>query len=123
MKRLLPWTPALVWAALLFVLSSRQSLPGPGVQHADKAAHFAAYAVLGALLAFAAARTGWPLAVAAALGILYGASDEVHQMFVPGRSASVLDWLADVAGVLAAVYLYARWRPGPRTTDHSVLAA
>ncbi len=123
MKRLLPWAPALAWAALLFVLSSRPSLPSPGVQHFDKAAHFGAYAVLGAFLAFAAARTGWPLRLAAALGILYGASDEIHQMFVPGRSASVLDWLADAAGVLAAVYLYARWRAGPRTTDTSVLAA
>ena len=32
-------------------------------------------------------------------GALYGATDEWHQSFVPGRDASVLDWLADLCGV------------------------
>lgn len=36
------------------------------------------------------------------LGSLYGASDEFHQMFVPQRSASTMDWVADVTGILFA---------------------
>jgi len=34
------------------------------------------------------------------LCIVYGASDEFHQYFVPNRSSEVQDWLADVAGIL-----------------------
>lgn len=111
MRPLLPWLPAAAWAAVLFYLSSLSTLPSPGVSHSDKAAHFAAYLVLGLLLAFAADRTARSLALAAALGLLYGASDEVHQLFVPGRSASLGDWMADAAGVCFALYLYARLRP------------
>jgi len=32
--------------------------------------------------------------------IIYGASDEIHQYFVPNRSSEVQDWFADVVGVL-----------------------
>ena len=34
------------------------------------------------------------------IGAFYGASDEWHQRFVPGRSPSLGDWAADVAGVV-----------------------
>jgi VanZ family protein len=108
--RLLPWLPAAAWAATIFWLSSRPTLPGPEVPYFDKVAHFGAYALLGALLAFAAERSRLPMAAAVALGVLYGASDEIHQMYVPGRSPDVLDWFADAAGVAVACFLYTRWR-------------
>ena len=38
---------------------------------------------------------GWLVAV----GILYGMSDEWHQMYVPGRSPDHMDLLADALGV------------------------
>jgi VanZ family protein len=110
MRRLLPWLPAAAWAATLFWLSSRPTLPGPEVPYLDKVAHFGAYAVLGALLAWGADRSRVTLAVAVVLGVLYGASDEIHQMYVPGRSPDVLDWAADAAGVATACFLYTRWR-------------
>jgi VanZ family protein len=40
------------------------------------------------------------------LGSLYGASDEVHQSFVPGRAADPLDWVADSAGAVAGVLVF-----------------
>ena len=52
--------------------------------------------------------------MAAVLGVLYGATDEIHQMYVPGRSPDVLDWFADAAGVAAACFLYTRWRCAAR---------
>ena len=116
-RRLLAWLPAAAWAGLIYWLSSLPTVPAPEVPYIDKVAHFGAYGVLGALLAFAAHRSRVPLAAAVVLGVLYGASDEIHQMYVPGRSADVLDWCADAAGVLAAAYLYTRWRlrrAGPR---------
>jgi VanZ family protein len=110
MRRILPWLPAAAWAATIYWLSSRPTVPAPEIPNVDKLAHFGAYAVLGALLAFAAARAGVPVAVAVLIGVLYGVSDEIHQMYVPGRSPDVLDWAADAAGVITACYLYTRWR-------------
>ena len=44
----------------------------------------------------------WALLAASA----YGATDEFHQLFVPGRSCDVFDWLADTTGAALAVGLY-----------------
>jgi VanZ family protein len=46
---------------------------------------------------------GWRLWVGPmAFVAVYGATDELHQMFVPGRFCAVSDWAADVAGGAAA---------------------
>ena len=39
------------------------------------------------------------------IGILYAATDEFHQLFVPGRFGSVKDVLIDGAGVLAGILI------------------
>jgi len=102
------WLPVLVWAALIFALSSIPDL-GTGLGGWDlvlrKLAHAAEYAVLGALLARATARPG----VAAVLGILYATSDELHQSFVPGRMGAPLDVAIDAVGVIAGVLLWDRF--------------
>ena len=110
MRRLLAWLPAAAWAAVIWSLSARPRLPGPELPGFDKVAHFGAYALLGWLLVFAADRSRLPLAVGAVLGVLYGATDEIHQMYVPGRSPDVMDWFADAAGVAAATFVYTRLR-------------
>ncbi len=48
---------------------------------------------------------GWLILVAVILGVVYAAGDEFHQSFVPGRFAHVLDWTADVAGLLVGVLI------------------
>jgi VanZ family protein len=111
-KRLLAWLPAAAWAGVIFYLSSRPRLPAPDVAGIDKVAHFGAYALLASLLIFATERSRLPLAAAVVLGLLYGVSDELHQMFVPGRAPDVLDWFADAAGVAAATFVYVRRRAG-----------
>jgi VanZ family protein len=40
------------------------------------------------------------------VGVLYGVTDEFHQAFVPGRSVSVFDWIADVVGVLMGYTIF-----------------
>ncbi len=85
---------ALLYMAAIFALSS---LPGSaaGIPPPwDKLAHFLEYAVLGFLLGRGTGQFDLALAIAA----LYGLSDELHQAFVPGREASILDWLADALG-------------------------
>ncbi|MCA9806085.1 MAG: VanZ family protein [Cyanobacteria bacterium HKST-UBA02] len=51
--------------------------------------------------------------IPAVISVLYAISDEFHQNFVPGRSASISDVLVDATGVLIAVIalkLYRRWK-------------
>jgi VanZ family protein len=76
-----------------------------------KSAHFVEYGALGfALLGHllvCRARRGLrcPRTLAFALGALYAASDELHQLFVPGRSGELGDVLLDSLGVAAGVYV------------------
>jgi VanZ family protein len=113
----LAWVPAATWAAFLFFLSSRESLPVDLATGLDKVAHFGAYLVLGFLLSVAVTRAGLPLALAVFLGFAYGLLDEVHQSMVPGRIADVGDWVADAAGTVAGVLAYRL--TGRLRRDHS----
>ena len=51
------------------------------------------------------------------LTTLYGVTDEVHQMFVPGRSTDAYDVAADAAG--AVVGLVGCWAWGIIRVSHS----
>jgi VanZ family protein len=103
-RLLLVWLPVVLWAGLIFGLSSVPDL-GTGLGTWDlvlrKVAHFAEYAVLGAL--FLRALRSEVLAVSA--GIAYAATDELHQHFVAGRHAALRDVAIDAAGILAGVLL------------------
>lgn len=72
-----------------------------------KLAHFTEYFALGsAVCGFFATFAMQPYRcglVSFVLSVLYAISDELHQYFVPGRHASVLDVLLDSAGVLCGV--------------------
>jgi VanZ family protein len=83
------------------------SMPVRGL---DKAVHFVAYAGL-AIVLMAAANVFWRTGVRTALGVIivaaiYGALDEWTQGFVPGRSAELRDWVADVLGAAVGAGLY-----------------
>lgn len=115
--------PLAGYAGLIFVLSS-SSLDIEELKPVfkfDKLLHLAEYFVLGYLLmrVFSTsavpsiARRAVPLAVI--IGAAYGLSDEVHQYFVPGRNADVMDFLFDAAGVTlaACTFVFMRHRLGP----------
>jgi VanZ family protein len=109
------WLPVILHGALIFVLSSIPQLPSPPGPFSDKHIHFGWYAVFTALLvrALASARlrnvTGRVAIIAILLGIFYGLTDEIHQSFVPGRSADPYDLLADSLGAVAAAGLLLAW--------------
>ena len=100
--------------ASIFYVSGLSIAPLPE-QVSDKTGHLVAYAGL-ALLCVRAVGGGLPrrvvLRVAAltlAIAAAHGIFDELHQWFVPGRSADILDWFADVSGALIGIGVCWLW--------------
>ncbi len=76
-----------------------------------KAAHFFAYFILGVLVFRALsgrkmARYRRNIVVALGICILYAISDEVHQLFVDGRSGELRDVFIDSIGASVGILLY-----------------
>jgi VanZ family protein len=93
--------------ATIWWLSSSPDTPGPPLVHPlDWIAHFTAYLALACSLGRATGRRD----VALVIAVWWGALDEVHQAFVPGRDAGVTDWLFDLAGAWIGSRLATRRR-------------
>ncbi|MDA1298183.1 MAG: VanZ family protein [Chloroflexi bacterium] len=118
MRRNLITGGALGWALLIFMLSSQ---PGSTFDEAENAldsipaidslAHLFLYFVLAALVhavlrMYLPRRKNLLMVDTVIFALLYGVSDEFHQSFVPGRSVSGTDLLADVLGAVLAVTLW-----------------
>lgn len=105
------WLPPVLYAIAIFVVSSISRPPEPPGPVTDKHVHLLLYAGLSGLMLRALAGGDWTgvtarrCGAAALLAVLYGASDEWHQAFVPGRSADLLDLAADAAGAMSAAGL------------------
>jgi VanZ family protein len=105
--------------AFIFAASS---IPGSQLPAGmwDKLAHLLVYAALGAffMIPLSGARIArvsmLTVGASIVLSFMYGLSDEVHQMFTPGRSPDILDVVADTigaaAGALGVFILAAIWR-------------
>ena len=111
--------------ALIFSASS-QSDVGLPAGLGDKPTHSLAYMVLGVLFVRALAgglraRVSPSTAVlAVALTTAYGATDELHQMFVPGRFADWNDLVADAVGASMGAFACWLWGillPAPRGVE------
>ena len=125
-RRISLWGPVVVYMAVIFYVSSLHQAPlPPGLS--DKSAHSLGYLGLGFVVARAVGR-GLPPRLAArdlliglTIAVVYAASDEFHQRFVPGRSADLADLYADAVG--SAVALTACWAWGiisPRSAQPAV---
>src|SRR4051795_11541910 len=118
MRRLSQWGPVVLWAAVIFALSSVPDL-GTDLGTWDtvlrKCAHATEYAIL-VLLLYRALGRELP---AFLIGFAYAVTDEIHQAFVKGRHASPFDVAMDAAGLaLGLVFLHAaRRRSPPRAAD------
>ena len=109
------WAPVALYMAAIFAASAQSNPPMPAAV-SDKPLHALAYSGL-AVLVFRAvagrlqARVTRPAAAAVlAITIGYALTDELHQMFVPGRSAESGDLLADAIG--ASLGLIGCWAWG-----------
>ena len=125
MTRALRWGPVLLWMALIFAASSlssdaiestgagRASRSAPAVAN-QVAAHLIEFGVLAALIIRALALQStlavirlWLVVVAATTA--YGATDELHQAFVPGRHPSWLDVAYDAVGAITGSSVALVW--------------
>lgn len=118
--------PLVLYAALIFALSAQASfaLRLPRFPHADKVVHATEFGGFGFLAARAVnllspQGPGFAAGMAIVAGACYGATDELHQRFVPNRDSDPWDLAADVvgstlgAGAYLALYLVrARRRRG-----------
>jgi len=77
-----------------------------------KCAHFTEYLVLGLFMMLAAVneKRGYSFItglITWVIGTAYAISDEVHQLFVPGRSCELRDMCIDAAGIFCGVMIIA----------------
>lgn len=108
------WVPVILWMTAIFTLSSipGKDIPEVGLPHIDKLAHFIEYAILGFLVmrAFSNSKTGISRPVLATLAVsaavLFAATDEWHQSFIPGRFTDIIDLTFDFIGSMVGVYIY-----------------
>lgn len=107
---------SLIWMAAIFWESSigdYSSVPGVKEGHNDllsSIVHLISYLILCFLLIKSFVASGVKNNKAILYGfiitVFYGATDEWHQLFVPGREAHVSDWLLDVSGAIITIYFY-----------------
>ena len=104
------WWPPILWAAVILIGTSWPRLQLPPVEGGDKLLHGLVYTVLGVLTTRAARMTttrGYVLAAVIGGIAIFGALDELHQAWIPGRYPSMADWWADALG--ATVGSVASW--------------
>jgi len=147
-KITISWASVFIWMFLIFRLSSQGASESNGlslgitdwiysffagsasfdmeaVNHfVRKGAHFSAYLILALLTSNALRKTGFPgwrnFVMAFAICAMYAVSDEIHQLFIPGRSGQPLDVLIDSSGAAAGLGIHAasRWLAGKKHTKN-----
>lgn len=127
-KKSLSWASVLLCMAVIFWLSSRtadQSSSQSGAillwlkEHfgdnlftdfiVRKAAHFLEFTGLSLLInnAFYQTLKSHKYVLSAGLTSVYAATDEIHQLFVAGRSCQISDWGIDTMGALLGTLIFA----------------
>jgi len=102
------WLIIFSWATIIFILSSIPNPPQPLTGDElflfilTTTEHVIEYGILGFLLFYGFRGLGKDSRKAIFLAIIfaaaYGATDEIHQFFVPTRESSILDLAADTFG-------------------------
>ncbi len=105
--------PVVAWIVIIFWLSSIHKIPSLPIPLSDKIAHATFYCILCGLTFRAfflqdrlPALKRFAVLAAFLFTILYGVTDELHQLFVWGRTSDILDVLADsVGGIVCTAFI------------------
>ena len=112
-RRFRLWGGVVLYMAAIFYVSALSDPPVPA--GTDKSLHGLTYlglviVVIRAVVGGLPRRIDMRVAIIAFLiTVAYAATDEVHQMFVPGRTADVFDLLADAGGAILGVAACWAW--------------
>lgn len=105
------WLPVVLYATLIFYLSSLPlqiqaygSVLSKSKFDVNYALHIAEYGIFSFLLfrAFSKHSFNKPMLIAVIVSITYAATDEIHQLFVLGRSSSLIDMMFNSMGSFLA---------------------
>lgn len=123
------WYPTLIMALIIFILSSAPALDSnkqsgliinaitflfPDLKNVSflvtivrKTAHFIEYTILGFLTARSMRLSGARHSITSIIACaFYASTDEIHQSFVPGRSAEPKDVALDTLGASFGIFIY-----------------
>ncbi|WP_425601740.1 VanZ family protein [Geminisphaera colitermitum] len=109
------WLYVLLLIATIIWASSHGQVAGPKITNFDKLAHFSVFGLMATLVLRQVGIRRWWLALL--LVSAFGATDEIHQSFTPGRSADIRDWVADTLGAITAIALYSLVGPYRRLLE------
>ena len=106
------YLPLAVYWLILFVMTSLPTDMSISVGVSDKIEHFGAYGLLSVFLFLAlkfqnhySLLNNYPATFTILIASIYGIIDELHQLYIPGRSAQFFDWFADFTGSVLAVII------------------
>jgi VanZ family protein len=110
------WAPLYLYACLIFYVSSiSKPLPPVSIPYFDKFLHLIEYAIFGILAARAFKSSTQEVLyknfrmLAILTAVAYGASDEIHQLFVSCRTCDVFDLATDLAGGTIGAIFYGKY--------------
>src|SRR4030043_731944 len=117
------WVPVVAWAVLIFTFSS-EALPATSRFYwkdfvVKKSAHLIEYSVFATLIYRAFINSGVEkkksVLYAFLLAVFYGATDEFHQSFTPGREPTLRDLFFDTIGAgFASYYIWILFPKAPK---------
>jgi len=113
LKRTVLWMLVGFYMGVIFFLSSQPEPLGISLPNGlDKVVHLIEYAVLAVIVLLSCKASGVKHyeIVSVIWASIYGLIDEVHQFYVPGRTASAGDLVADIIGAFLGVFLYRLWK-------------
>lgn len=107
------WLPVLIWAGIIFLFSNRPTIKTIDFFLGDfilkKSAHFVEYGVFATLLYRGFINYGIDkkktMILSVFIAFLYAISDEFHQSFIYGRTATLRDVLIDTFGAYFSVFI------------------
>ncbi|MFA4838493.1 MAG: VanZ family protein [Candidatus Neomarinimicrobiota bacterium] len=108
--------PAVLYSLVIFLLSSipQENVIRVDIWNFDKVEHLFEYGIFGIFLMLAfvnfrsekvARNAVW---ISLVIGILYAGTDEIHQLYVPGRLCSMYDLIADMIGIALGAYYFTK---------------
>jgi VanZ family protein len=115
------YLPVFVWAGVIFTFSTLPTGPGQKIIWTDfiikKTAHLTEYAIFAILIYRAIINTSLRAKnisgyTAIFLSMLYGATDEFHQSFTPGRTPKLYDIGFDTIGATLGILII--WKLLPK---------